>query len=83
MQGALDHLKGRPNSRIWRLAMLSHLQALPSQQELDARHLPASLPSKGDTRFVDILVRRIERFESIRNPPYQMRRQPRVLAFNM
>jgi hypothetical protein len=50
---------------------------------MDPYQLSAVLPCEGDMRFVDIFVRSVERFESIRNPPYQMRCQPGMLAFNM
>jgi hypothetical protein len=83
MQSALDHLQGRTNGRIWRLATLGHLEVLSSYQKLDPCHLPAALPSKGDARFVNVFIRRVERCESIRNPPYKVRRQPGMLAFNM
>src|SRR5262245_65347024 len=83
MQGLLDHLERRIDGSIRGGATLGHLEQLAGHLELHAYDLLTFLLQKGDPSFKDVVVRRVEYFEALRNPSHEMWRQPGVFAFNV
>jgi hypothetical protein len=83
MQLLLDHPKCRIHSSIRRCATLGHVEAMPSEQELNADSITPSLLYKGDTRLTDVVIWCVEILQSLGNPPHQMRGQRHVLALDV
>ena len=83
MQRLLDPLESRIDGSIRSGTALGHLEALVSQEELQAYGLLVSALDKGDTRFENIFVWHIQCFEALGNQPNEMRYQPGVFAFHM
>src|SRR5689334_8573382 len=60
----LDHPECCIHSSSRRGATLGHLEALPSEQELNADGITPSLLYKGNTRLTDVVIWRIEVLQS-------------------
>src|SRR5438270_10760044 len=83
VQRPLDHLERRIDGSIRGGTALGHLEELASHLELHTCYLLTFVLHQGHPRFNNVVIWRVEGFESLRNPPQKMWRQPGVLTFNV
>jgi hypothetical protein len=68
---------------LWRGATPGHLQALPSEYDCNTYGLMPSLLRKGHMGRTDIVIRCIEVFQALSNPPHPMRSERNVFPLNI